>query len=118
MDDPKSFMHVRHIPSSSGKRTEPISELLPSRELNCSLSSITLTVYNNCLEELTKSKASMTYHPQSIISHHKNKQTTKNPLCIHTKENNSFSRRKKTNGYYQFQNSCNYASGHKEKYHQ
>lgn len=111
VDDPKSFMLMRQIPSSSGERTEPISELLPSRELNCSLSSITLTAYNNnSLEELTKSKASMTYHPQSKITQHK-KQTIqqKTHMLIHTKENNPFSRKKSMDITRQFQNSCNSA---------
>lgn len=50
-------------PRSSAKRTEPIFELLPTRELGSSLSSIMSTAYNS-LEELKKSKASKTYRLQ------------------------------------------------------
>lgn len=104
VDDPKSFMLMRQIPSSSGERTEPISELLPSRELNCSLSSITLTAYNNnSLEELTKSKTSMTYNPQTKITQHK-KQTNNNnkkPICAYTQKKTTHFQEKKINGYYQ-----------------
>lgn len=58
---------MRQTPSSSAKRNEPIFELLPKRELDYSLSSITLTVYNSSLEELTKSKASTTPSTTSRI---------------------------------------------------
>lgn len=66
--DPKPCMHMWPTPSSSARRTEPVSELLPTRKLHCSLSSIALTGSNNknkkhSFQEL-KSRGCMTYCSQ------------------------------------------------------
>lgn len=97
--DPKPCIHTGPTPSSPANRTEPIFELLPTRELGYSSSSIELTACHNnkktLTEELTKSGVSMTYRSQCPGS---------NPKLLNIKkqqQNNPFSRKKTINGDYQ-----------------